>query len=225
MTGTFYPTGTPVPVVLPEGAIGPSEFINGEDDVQLRDIVGAATHRMRVNISAPFEGLGDFVIESDVIEGASADVFTVYARWFASDAPDGSSPVFEVVLIDGGQYRRTQGEEWRDNSGGALFGWYVPPIVYSMLHPISSQITGSEWLGNEEIEGVPVGRYRSIPLHDSGSSSEIDVRGTTEIWIDADGVVWRAVSEIFVEGELWWSFDAVLYDVGADIVIEAPLVP
>ena len=228
ITGTFYPTGTSIPIEIPEGAIGPSERIAGESG-RLIDLIGVPTYRMRTTFTAPGlaggEDTGEYVIETDVIEGANEDSVTLHARWVSPNTSDRGDPIFEVLLIDDRQYRREQGGEWTEDTGGAIFGLYTPPIVYSMLDGFSSWITASEWLGNEEIDGVPVGWYRPFPFEDSFSSSEPEINTFLEFWIDADGVVRRGASDTFIEGELWWSFDAVLYDVGADIVIEAPLVP
>ncbi len=53
-----------------------------------------------------------------------------------------------------------------------------------------------------------------------GDSSEYT--STVEFWIDARGIVWRIQAETLVGGTVFWSVETILFDVGADIVIEAP---
>ncbi len=229
ITGIFYPTGTPVPVALPDGAIGPNEWISKEGGTLLGDMVDASTYRLRTMVSIPSrtdgQGFEDYVFEVDVIEGATEDDAAISFRWVVSDVPEELAVVLEAVLIDGRQYRRDQGGDWFDNTGGPLFGMVAPPVVYSVLHDLSPQISAADWLGNEEIDGIPVGRYRWSTSQDMRSIPTSDWGAMYELWVDAEGVVWRVLSETYAAGNLLWSFDTVLYDVGADIEIEVPTIP
>lgn len=210
-------------------------MVDVEPGLGLSQLLGVSTYRIRTEIERFFpeegvEGSLASTVVSTVVEGEAPDDVAVHVRRAWTD-PEGSE-VFEYMIVDGQTFVRGEETEWQDASDSDLFG-HGPdptPILYSSIHGYSrhlyaSPVIGeSEWLGNEEIDEVPVGRYQwSRP--DDDSTGPHDVVSEGEFWVDASGVVRRVRSSAYQNEMLLFTQDAQLLDVGADIKIESPEIP
>lgn len=228
VAGTFIPSGTVVPTELPEGAIGPAEQIVGDQGSSLTERIGVNSYRIR---SIGTTSYGDeppeqLLVEVEVVEGTEPEETARHEWWYAPTSASGDRElVAEVIVIDGHRYGYdVEDNEWRDiGFPQDIFG-LPPPVAttYTVLDEASFALTGSIWLGNEEIDGVSVGHFEVPPIPEEYRG---DSDSNSELWIDADGVVWRFVWDYsFNDGEIAQSLDAVLYDVGAKIEIVAPVI-
>lgn len=216
--GTSYPIGTPVPISLPDGAIGPNEDRNTGND-SLRALIGVSTYRLRTTAIAPIEPGSDQVAEAsiqvDVVEGETADDVDEYIQ---ESVDDGEELVtYEMIIVGDRYFTREPGRDWDESSGGydIVGPVMMIPYDYASMSGVRWSIAAAEWLGNEEIDGVPVGHFR-------WSEGNDEVTRDTEYWIDGDGVVWRLKTRMMFGDQLFYDADTVLCDVGADITVEAP---
>jgi hypothetical protein len=232
-----------IPIALPDGAIGPSEFVTTEELRRLSDLLGVDTYRIRTEFSGSFGEPGyeeHVVVEVDVKEHRPQDSVSVHERWFSWDPTTGEQvPAGELIASDGRRFAYDpRDDEWEDIGfpqdlvGPVL----IPAYTYASLDEYAGwlsmqgwlgQLTDS-WLGNEKIDGRPVGHYEIPPFPDDIPGVEVvdggyDWDDHTEFWIDATGIVWRYKQVIYVDGVLWTAQDTTLYDVGADITIEVPI--
>lgn len=225
VSGTKHREGTKISNELPEGAIGPSQHIIGEEEKLLQELTGASTYRLRSEVSGRFAMANSLVVDVAVIEGLHLSTGDSHAEWSVVDSTSGGLvPVTEEILVDGRRFRYAPADdEWEEfEYGSDLAGPVVMvPLAYSWIHEFSHQLGGAEWLGNEEIEGVAVGHYqwqRQGTIPGDGGETVWDA----ELWVDGRGVVWRFASASYIDGEPWQATDTVLYDVGAAVTIEAP---
>lgn len=224
-----------IPIALPDGAIGPSEFVTTEELRRLSDLLGIDTYRIRTEVSASY-GVPDYeehaVVEVDVKEHRPQDAVSVHERWFSRDPTTGElTPAGELITSDGRRFAYDpRDDEWEDigfpmDIAGPVF---FAPSTYANLDQHGGFISAEGWLGNETIDGRPVGHYEVPPFPDDIPGVEVIDLGYdwdvhTEFWIDATGIVWRYKQVMYVDGVLWTAQDTALYDVGADITIEAPI--
>lgn len=234
-----------IPIALPDGAIGPSESVATEELRRLSDLLGVDTYRIRTEFSMSY-GDPDYeehaVVEVDVKEHRPQDAVSVHERWFSCDPTTGEqAPAGELITSDGRRFAYDpRDDEWedigfpKDIAGPVL----IAPSTYAYLDQHASWLSmqgwlgypvgADSWLGNETIDGRPVGHYEIPPFPDDiPGFEEVDLGydwdDHTEFWIDAAGIVWRSKQVFYVDGVLWTAQDTTLYDVGADITIEVPI--
>jgi hypothetical protein len=235
VTGTFTPAGTLVSTDLPEGAIGPAEYVVSRDPMTLGERIGVGTYRLHADILV---GYGEpdvairYVVEVDAVEGSDPTEHSSHERWFApaQDGDGGGPPVFgaEVITIGDRRFAREVDEdEWTEvgfpmDIAGPIV---IAPTRYATLDALSDLVSAWGWLGNEDVDGIPVGHYEVPPYPDlqPDSYDGPEFASQSEFWVDADNVVWQWISSSTVDGNLWQSMDLVLFDVGANITIAAPI--
>lgn len=231
--------GTVVNTDLPDGATGPDTFVVDYDGRTLLEVIGSDSYRLHFeHETASEDGTWEyrFAADIDVNEQANPAENWRHERWFEFDpATDMFAPHTEIVSAKGRLMILDPSiDEWTEIASLleipphlAVPSQYTP-VGYSALYGISYLLPRSDWLGNEEIGGVPVGHFE----FSSFTEAELEVIGqglpieaSIEFWIDADGVVRRRQTTTLFEGSHYQIEDTTLFDVGADITIEAPLPP
>ena len=232
ITGTFYEDGEVIQNDLPDGAIGPAEHVVGTYRDSLTEALGIGTYRIRAEfvVGWGWPEIEQVVVEVDVTEDPDDGVHASHERWITPDPSTGELAVSHQVITIGDQrfvFDPNDGE-WRDvGIPSDLIGpMLMAPTGYPWLGQFAIYVSAVGWLGNDEIDGVPVGHYEIPPDPtdvDNPRHLESDWDSDVEFWIDADGIIRRYKTVAYLNGEFYQSDDTLLYDVGADITIEAPI--
>jgi len=116
VSGTKHREGTKISNELPEGAIGPSQHIIGEEEKLLQELTGASTYRLRSEVSGRFAMANSLVVDVAVIEGLHLSTGDSHAEWSVVDSTSGGLvPVTEEILVDGRRFRYAPADdEWEE---------------------------------------------------------------------------------------------------------------
>lgn len=209
----------------PENAIGPVQVAHVEPGSAISQLLGASTYRIVTDMQRffPEQGIEEpvaFAVESAVVEAANPDQIAIHVTQSA-DSP--GSDTIEHISVQGKLFARLGDGAWEDVSGSGHLG-HGPdplPLLYSSLHQRSGHIIDGEWVANEDLDGIPVGRYRWSRSEDATAGPH-DVVSEGELWVDTFGVIWRIRESVYRNDELLMSMDCRLRDVGADITITPP---
>ena len=201
--------------------IGHAEVVSVEPESGLTQVLGESTYRIRTEVESYATGQPEvdpfaLVYISEVIESDDPNRFAVSRS--TETGPDDFEDSADYIFVDSRLFVLERHGEWLEATGSDWFGPEVFPTVYSTLHN-AFYPKDSEWLGNETLDGVPVGHYRKqIPE----PLEAFDTASDEEIWVDATGVVRRLKVAVHRGDTLLLEFDSKLFDIGANIRIEAP---
>lgn len=232
ITGTFFEDGEVIQNDLPDGAIGPAEHVVGTYRESLTEALGVGTYRIRAEfvVGWAWPETEEYVVEVDVTEDPDSGVNASHERWIIPDPITGDlAGTYQIITIGDQRFAYDPNDgEWRDvGIPSDLVGpMLMAPTGYPWLGQFATYVSAVGWLGNDEIDGVPVGHYEIPPYPtdvDNPRHLESDWDSDVEFWIDADGIVRRYKTVAYLNGDFYQSDNTLLYDVGADITIEPPI--